>query len=65
MSHRFFMDRAQDRAVTVILWITTCIQPAAFLLNVMSYRKYASCVKWKRLILARINVDLVALIKKM
>ena len=65
MSHRFFMDRAQDRAVTVILWITTCIQPAAFLLNVMSYRKYASCVKWKRLILGRINADLVALIKKM
>ena len=65
ISRLFFMDRAQDRAVTVILWITTFIQPAGFLLNVTSYRKYVSCVKWKPLILARINVDLVALIKKM
>ena len=59
------MDRAQDRAVTAVLWIATCIQPAAFLLNVMSYRKFASFVKWKHLILGRINVDLVSLIKKM
>ena len=51
-------SRGQDRAVTVILWITTCIQPAALLLNVMSYRKYASSVKWKRLVLGSITVDL-------